>query len=58
MPTDDNCTCSTCADIHAEFIAHFGRFPAMTHADALKLRDRRISNEASWDRMLDRSPYN
>lgn len=47
-----NCECAECADIHAEFIAQFGRFPAMTHDDALALRDRRISNEKSWERAL------
>jgi hypothetical protein len=52
MTNETNCTCSTCADIHAEFIAHFGRFPDMTHADALALRQRRIDNEASWERAL------
>ena len=48
----NNCTCPECAEIHAEFIAHFGRFPEMTHDDAIALAERRISNEKSWERAL------
>lgn len=52
MPaTTDGCRCATCAGIHADFIATFGRWPTMSHDDALALQDRRDRAEASWDRM-------
>ena len=38
--------------IHAEFIAQFGRWPDMTHAEAVALAARREDNEASWRRAL------
>lgn len=50
--TTDTCTCAQCAIIHAEFIEHFGRFPKMTHQEALELHGRRIANEESWNRAL------
>jgi hypothetical protein len=52
MTDTDDCRCKECEGIHSEFIAQFGRWPSMTHTEALALRDRRISNEASWDRLM------
>jgi len=43
-----SCRCDFCAQVHADFIAHFGKWPEQTHADAVAIQDRRNSNEASW----------
>lgn len=48
------CRCAECAMIHSEFIGQFGRWPEMSHADALKLKQNRIDNEASWQRVFGR----
>jgi hypothetical protein len=51
MTTEPECRCSECADVHADFISHFGRWPTgQTHADGQALRARRLANEASWER--------
>jgi hypothetical protein len=51
-PPNTGCRCDECREVHAEFIAHFGRWPNMTHADAMDLRATRERNLASWDRLL------
>jgi hypothetical protein len=48
------CRCAECASVHAEFISHFGRWPEMSHVDAMDLKETRIKNEASWNRMVGR----
>lgn len=50
--TETGCHCASCAQIHAEFIAHFGRWPNMTHAEAEQLALRRVDNERSWQEAL------
>ncbi len=45
------CRCTECADIHAEFIMHFGKWPTKTHDEGQELKRRRADNEASWDRI-------
>lgn len=47
---EDPCRCGECAEIHAEFIGVFGRWPDQTHAEGQALKARRIANEASWAR--------
>jgi uncharacterized protein (DUF924 family) len=51
IKNNEPCRCATCAAIHQEFIARFGRWPDMTHAEALTLQRRREENEASWRRL-------
>jgi hypothetical protein len=45
------CRCSECADIHSEFISHTGKWPGMTHKEGQELKERRIDNERSWQRL-------
>lgn len=52
MSEQSECRCSECADIHSEFISHFGRWPSMNHAEGQALKQRRIDNERSFDRMM------
>lgn len=48
------CRCAECGDIHAEYIMQFGHWPNQTHEDGQKLKQRRLDNEASWDRIINR----
>jgi hypothetical protein len=48
----ESCRCVECAAVHQDFIAHFGRWPTMTHEEGQQLKARRESNEASWREAL------
>ena len=44
-----SCQCNECGEIHSEFIMHFGRWPNMSHEDALNLKEQRDENLRSWE---------
>ena len=46
---DSGCHCNECEEIHSEFIMHFGRWPNMSHEDALELKHQREKNMRSWE---------
>ena len=49
------CRCAECANIHSEFIEVVGRWPSMTHDEGQELKERRLSNRRSWQRVTDHS---
>lgn len=53
MTTDTACRCSECAAVHSDFLAHFGKWPTMSHDAAMRLRSDRIQREAKWSRVID-----
>lgn len=46
------CRCAECAEIHAEFISQFGKWPNYDHAKGQELKRKREENEASWQRAI------
>lgn len=42
------CDCTECAEVHADFIAHFGRWPSKTHDEAMQIKERRARSERRW----------
>jgi len=50
--TDEGCRCAECAEAHSDFLAHFGRWPTMSHDDAAALVASRARSEARWARAL------
>jgi hypothetical protein len=52
--SDDDCRCSECREVHADFINAFGKWPDMSHAEAMDIKRRREENVRSWERAMRR----
>ena len=53
MNETHECRCAWCEVIHWDFICTFGKWPAMTHGEALDLERQRARNEARWARLME-----
>lgn len=46
------CQCDECREVHADFIKAFGKWPDMSHAEAMDMRHHREENVRSWERAM------